>query len=141
MLSHRKSGKVQVKESVWPKTHMGRHWPPAPDPPGLCDDTSSASVERLFILFRPLFLFPIRRQQPANSTSTITHAHAVLTMLLCYYILLVESMRPYCAATLHHHTAPPRQIDAVLPCCCCCCCCRGEQATCSAVQWSDQKMR
>lgn len=82
VLSHRKSDvKVQVQEVGEPKTHMGAIGPQPPIPPA-CATTPAASVERLFILFRPLCLFPRSAasqhhppaSQPASSVCLLLYA-------------------------------------------------------------------
>lgn len=96
VLSHRKSDvKVQVQEVGEPKTHMGRHWPPAPDPPGLCDGTSSISRKVVYFV-SPSFLFPCsaagqHHPQPASSCVCCSTHDAYVQY---------NSAAPHCTITL-----------------------------------------
>lgn len=111
------SKKFTVQEVGEPKTHMGRHWPPAPDTPGLCDDTSSISRKVVYFV-SPSFSFPC----PAEAM-----------------LLLVESMHTrtalqLCTITLHHHARWLLPLLLLLLLCCCydaavmLCCWRGRGA-------------
>lgn len=93
-----------------PKTHMGRHWPPAPDCPGLCDDTSSISRKVVYFV-SPFLSFLLALPPPRPGPGPAQAAASSEQQCLLYartMLLLVESMHPYCPATLHYHTAPPR---------------------------------
>lgn len=81
---------------------------PQPPMPPACATAPAASVERLFILFRPLFLLPAQR--PTATASTTAPVTTSSSNACCYARCYCWSNRctRYCPATLHYHTAPPR---------------------------------
>lgn len=122
----------RVQEVGEPKTHMGRHWPPAPDGPGLCDGTSS--ISRKVVYFVSPFLSFLLAQQPppgpgpASISVCCTHARCCY----CWSNRCIRTALQLCTITLHHHAARwPLLLLLLL------CCWRREESQ----GWRDQKMR